>query len=131
MFTRNATKELAKKTADAEARCNNLVAAVNAMTPATWECLPAVTQDSLRAAMNGNKLDVIYNVFQTHVSDTPERAPSPVLTLFFEDPPSPVPNDTTARAPSPAPTLLCNNQDDTTARAPSPAPTLLCNNQDR
>jgi len=118
MLTRNGTKELAKQTADAEARCNNLVAAVNAMTPATWECLPAVTQDSLRAAMNGNKLDVIYNVFQTHVSDTPERAPSLAPTLMYEDPPS--------RAPSPAPTLLCNNQDDTTARAPSPAPTLLC-----
>ena len=105
MLTRNATKELAKQTADAEARCDNLVAAVNAMTPATWDCLPPATQDRLMAAMNWNKLDVIHTVFQAHVSDTPARAPSPVLTLFFEDPPSPVPNDTPERAPSPNGTI--------------------------
>ena len=91
MLTRNATKELAKQTADAEARCNNFVAAVNDMTPATWDCLPAATQDRLRAAMNWNKLDGIHSLFQDHVSDTTARAPSPVPTLVYEDEPSPAP----------------------------------------
>ena len=124
MLTRNATKELAKQTADAEARCDNLVAAVNAMTPATWDCLPSATQDRLMATMNWNKLDVIHNVFQAHVSDTPACAPSPVPTLIYEDPPSPAPTLFYEDQPSPAPTLPCKNQDDTPARAPSLAPTI-------
>jgi hypothetical protein len=119
MLTRNATKELAKQTADAEARCDNLVAAVNAMTPATWDCLPAATQDRLMAAMNWDKLDVMHTVFQPHVSDTPTRAPSLAPTLIYEDQ-----DDTPTRAPSLAPTLPCKNQDDTPARAPSLAPTI-------
>ena len=100
-MTRNATKEIAKKTAHAEACCQKLIEAVGAIDEDMWNLLPAATQEHIMVVMDWDKLQGILAIFK------PE-APSPV---------------TQPRAPSPVPTLACENEDDTQA-PPSEAGTI-------
>ncbi len=92
MMTRNAAKEIAKKTAHAEACCQRLIEAVQNVDEDMWNLLPTATQERFRAAMPWSKFEDILDAFQDHVSnttseddparETPSSAPSLVSTLL-------------------------------------------------